>query len=149
MFAIIYDITRKALNALGLRNGASHSEYKITEDGRIVIMEVGGRMGGDFIGSELVHLSTGYDFVKGVINVALGEFEEPVKTKNMCSGVYFLCAETQYLKTIVEKWNDNPLFIVGEITDSELHRVTCSADRSGYVIYRADNKLVLTNAPSY
>ena len=70
-YSEIYGITRKALDALGLTNGASHSEYKITTDGRIAIMEIGGRMGGDFIGSDLVQLSTGYDFVKGVIEVAL------------------------------------------------------------------------------
>lgn len=140
MFATIYDITKKALNALGLTNGASHAEYKITKDGRIAIMEIGGRMGGDFIGSDLVKLSTGYDFVKGVIEVALGEFTEPVKTLSMCSGVYFLCKETEHLQQIIENWQDNPLFVEGEITDTELCEVTCSADRSGYVIYQSDNK---------
>lgn len=143
MFATIYDNTKTALDALGLTNGASHAEYKITEDGRIAIMEIGGRMGGDFIGSDLVRLSTGYDFVKGVIDVALGEFTEPVKTLNMCSGVYFLCKETEALKETIENWKNNPLFIKGEITDNELRYVTCSADRSGYVIYKAKNKILL------
>ena len=141
MFTTIYDITKNALNALGLTNGASHAEYKITKEGRIVIMEIGGRMGGDFIGSDLVKLSTGYDFVKGVIDVALGEFTEPVKTLNMFSGVYFLCKETVHLKEIIENWKDNPLFVEGDITDTELREVTCSADRSGYVIYCSKEKL--------
>ena len=143
MFTIIYDITKKALNALGLTNGASHAEYKITKEGRIAIMEIGGRMGGDFIGSDLVRLSTGYDFVKGVIDVALGLFKEPVKTLNMCSGVYFLCKETEYRKSSIENWRDNPSFVVGEITDNELREVTCSADRSGYVIYNSVTKLMI------
>lgn len=143
MFATIYDITKNALNALGLTNGASHAEYKITKDGRIAIMEIGGRMGGDFIGSDLVRLSTGYDFVKGVIDVALGEFAEPVKTLNMCSGVYFLCKETEYLTNTIVNWKDNPLFVVGEITNTELREVTCSADRSGYVIYQNQYKIIL------
>lgn len=141
MFTIIYNITKNALSALGLTNGASHSEYKITKEGRIAIMEIGGRMGGDFIGSDLVQLSTGYDFVKGVIEVALGEFKEPVISLNMCSGVYFLCKETEYLRPIIENRNDNIAFINGEITDSELREVTCSADRSGYVIYCSTDKL--------
>ena len=141
MFTTIYDITKNALNALGLTNGASHAEYKITKDGRIAIMEIGGRMGGDFIGSALVRLSTGYDFVKGVIDVALGVFVVPVKTLNMCAGVYFLCKETEHLKSIVESWSDNPAFVEGEITDTELREVTCSADRSGYVIYQGKTKL--------
>ena len=141
MFTIIYDITKNALNALGLTNGASHAEYKITKEGRIAIMEIGGRMGGDFIGSDLVRLSTGYDFVKGVIEVALGEFSEPVKTLNMCSGVYFLCKETEHLKETIENWKDNTSFVKGEITGTELREVTCSADRSGYVIYQCKNKI--------
>lgn len=138
MFATIYDITKNALNALGLTNGASHAEYKITDDGRIAVMEIGGRMGGDFIGSDLVRLSTGYDFVKGVIDVALNQFEMPVKTLNMCSGVYFLCKETKHLKEAIENRKNNPCFVKGEITDNELRKVTCSADRSGYVIYQAN-----------
>ena len=141
MFTTIYDITKTALNALGLTNGASHAEYKITKEGHIAIMEIGGRMGGDFIGSDLVRLSTGYDFVKGVIEVALGEFSEPVKTLNMCSGVYFLCKETEYLKNTIVNWKDNPSFVEGEITDTELREVTCSADRSGYVIYKSKDKV--------
>lgn len=145
MFTTIYDITNTALNALGLTNGASHAEYKITKEGRIAIMEIGGRMGGDFIGSDLVCLSTGYDFVKGVIDVALGQFSKPVKTLNMYSGVYFLCKETEYLKEVIVNRKSNPCFVEGEITDNELRKVTCSADRSGYVIYRAENKLILTN----
>lgn len=143
MFTIIYDITKKALKALGLTNGASHAEYKITKDGRIAIMEIGGRMGGDFIGSDLVRLSTGYDFVKGVIEVALGEFKEPVKTLNMYSGVYFLCKETEHLKETIDNWQNNTSFVKGEITDNELRNVTCSAERSGYLIYRECKKLVL------
>ena len=141
MFTAIYDITKTALDALGLTTGASHAEYKITEEGRIAIMEIGGRMGGDFIGSDLVRLSTGYDFVRGVLDVALGKFKKPVKTLNMCSGVYFLCKETERIKTTIENWKENPCIVDGEITDNELHEVTCSADRSGYLIYKCNNKL--------
>lgn len=143
MFTTIYDITKTALNALGLTNGASHAEYKITKDGRIAIMEIGGRMGGDFIGSDLVKLSTGYDFVKGVIDVALGEFTEPIKTQKMYSGVYFLCKETEHLKKTIKNWQANPSFVDGKITDKELRKVTCSADRSGYVIYKSFKKVIL------
>ena len=143
MFTKIYDITKTALDALGLTNGASHAEYKITKEGRIAIMEIGGRMGGDFIGSDLVRLSTGYDFVRGVIEVALGEFKEPKKTISKHFGVYFLCKETEILKPIIVNWKNNPAFVEGEITDKELRNVTCSADRSGYVIYQSDSKIIL------
>ena len=104
----IFAITRKALDALGLTNGASHSEYKITADGRIVVMEIAGRMGGDFIGSDLVQLSTGYDFLRGVIEVALGE---PIQV------------------------NVQPVAQSSVVFEAP-ENLTCSADRTGYIIYR-------------
>ena len=113
MQARIFDITRRALDALGITNGASHSEYKITDSGRIVVMEIGGRMGGDFIGSDLVKLSTGYDFVEGVIRVALGEIIHPEPQQIAHSSVVFTAPEN----------------------------VSCSAERTGYVIYQDDKRI--------
>ena len=114
--ARIFAITRRALDALGLTEGASHSEYKITEEGRIVVMEIAGRMGGDFIGSDLVQLSTGYDFLKGVIEVALGQ---PIHVN----------IQTIARSSVVFRTPQN---------------VTCSADRTGYRIYQND-KLINGN----
>lgn len=104
----IFAITRNALDALGLTCGASHSEYKITDSGRVVVMEIAGRMGGDFIGSDLVQLSTGYDFLRGVIEVALGEEIKPEVHTIAQSSVVFDAPE----------------------------ELTCSADRTGYRIYQ-------------
>lgn len=133
-------IVLKALDALHIQYGASHSELKITEDGDIRVIEIGARMGGDFIGSDLVRLSTGYDFLKGVIEVALGEFHEPQITKQNYSGVYFLSEEKKYLKPVIENWRDYPEIVEAAITDPELHCVECSGDRSGYFIYESSSK---------
>lgn len=65
-------VVSHALDSLELKNGASHTELKIAPDGTIRLIEIGGRMGGDCIGSDLVRYSTGYDFVKMVIDVACG-----------------------------------------------------------------------------
>ena len=106
----IFAITRRALDALGLTNGAAHSEYRITPEGRIVVMEIGGRMGGDFIGSDLVQLSTGYNFLQGVIEVALGKPIHPDPKPIGRSSVVFTAPEN----------------------------VSCSAERTGYIIYKND-----------
>lgn len=66
-------IVTHALDTLGIENGASHTELKIAPDGKIGLIEVGGRMGGDLIGSDLVRYSTGMDFVRMVIQVACGQ----------------------------------------------------------------------------
>lgn len=133
----IFEITRRALDALGLTSGASHSEYKITKDGRIVVMEIGGRMGGDFIGSDLVRLSTGYDFLQGVIEVALGETIHPEPKAIAHSGVYFLSGETPEVLPYITHASEYKEIVAAEQTDSELRPLTCSADRSGYFLYQS------------
>lgn len=136
----ITGIVIKALDALHIRYGASHSELKITDDGDIRVIEIGARMGGDFIGSNLVQLSTGYDFLAATIKVAMGEFVEPQITEHHCSGVYFLSKETERLKAIIEHWRDYPEIVEAEITDVELRNIQCSGDRSGYFIYKSDKR---------
>lgn len=69
----VKQVVSHALDTLEIKNGASHAEVKIDENGTIKIIEIGARMGGDCIGSDLVRYSTGYDFVKMVIQVACGE----------------------------------------------------------------------------
>ncbi len=63
----------KALEALQIREGAAHAEFRVLPDGNIGIIEIGARMGGDCIGTDLVMLSTGYDYLKMVIEIACGE----------------------------------------------------------------------------
>ena len=139
----VKQIVLHALDALHIQYGASHSELKIAEDGEIRVIEIGARMGGDFIGSDLVKLSTGYDFLKGVIEVALGEFEEPQITQGKCSGVYFLCKETESILPIIQNATQYSEIVKAEITNQALRNIECSADRSGYFIYQSEKKFCI------
>lgn len=133
--------TLKALNALQIEYGAGHSEFKINKDGEIFIIEVGARMGGDFIGSHLVELSTGYDFVKGVIEIALGFFNPISSLTNNYSGVYFLSKDTECLLPFYNE--TNPFEIEKKILNDDLKVCTNSSDRSGYLIYKSTKKVIL------
>lgn len=46
-----------ALDSLNIKNGASHSEFKIDDKDNIQIIEISARIGGDCIGSNLVKYS--------------------------------------------------------------------------------------------
>ncbi|SEA69100.1 ATP-grasp domain-containing protein [Psychroflexus halocasei] len=137
----IREITIDSLNALGIKNGAGHTEVKIDCDGNVFVIEVGARMGGDFIGSHLVELSTGYDYVKGVIDVALNNLISPKLTKKQYAGVYFLCKQTEALMPYFNQKND--FEVAKELQDEDLKTALSSNDRSGYLIYRADKKIKL------
>lgn len=132
-----------ALDDLHIRNGASHTEIKITPAGELKIIEIGARMGGDFIGSDLVQLSTGYDFLKGVIQVALGQFAAPMASDDRCAGVFFLSQDTSSIAEYISNRQAFPEIVKAEITDPQLHTLKESADRSGYFIYQSDRRFVV------
>ena len=135
---------RKALTALNVNYGASHTEIKITETGEIYLIEVNVRLGGDFI-HELVRLSTGFDFLKGVIDVALNQFEKPVVTAHKYSGIYFLSKETEWVKQIIDNRENDLDIVTADIYDNELRYIQSSNDRSGYFIYKSDRKRTWNN----
>lgn len=139
----IKDIVLHALDALHIKYGASHSELKITPTGDVYVIEIGARMGGDFIGSDLVQLSTGYDFVQEVINVALGKWNEPVLKDGLHSGVFFLSAQTPKVANVIEKAESLSSVISYELLSKQLNNLQCSADRSGYFIYQSDKRMLL------
>ena len=82
-----------ALDSLGITYGASHSELKIDAKGNIKLIEIGGRMGGDFIGSHLVELSTGIDFVKAVIEISRFEPKLEPRHKPQIAAVRFILSQ--------------------------------------------------------
>lgn len=141
----IQKISLAVLEATKIDYGASHIEFKITSSGDIYVIEIGSRMGGDFIGSDLVELSTGIDYVQAVIDIALGVYKKPVITNiEKYSGIYFLSKNTDYLIPYFNGEKVLPCNIIKkELQNSDLKYVSSSNDRSGYIIYQAERKIVL------
>ncbi len=132
------------LDALQVNNSASHAEFKIEETGEVYLMEVGARGGGDLISYKLVQLSTGYDYIKGMIQVALDEFEEPVIRSGGFSGIYFLSENTKQLNDVIRDNKNAPWMVDYSISeDKPLSVLRSSLDRSGFFIYRSDKKIVI------
>ena len=128
---------RKALTAVGVNYGASDTEIKITENGEVYVIEVNPRLGGDF-SHDMVQLSTGYDFMKGVIDVALNQFEEPVITEQKYSGIYFLCKDAEWVKNAIENKENDPDIVAAELyNNGELRHLQSNMDRSGYFMYQS------------
>ncbi len=136
----IKEETIKALTALKIEFGASHSEFIIAGE-NIYITEVGARMGGDFIGSDLVYLSTGYDFLKGVIQVALNQFEIPINKWNHHSGVLFYSQLTPNINKVFENQKHRDAIVRSELNSSEFKPLTQSSDRNGYILYQGNEKI--------
>lgn len=140
----ICERTKSILNALEIRNGASHIEFKIDIHGNIFFIEGAARGGGDLISYKLVELSTGYDYVGAMINTALDKFVEPQVDNFKYCGVYFLSKETEYLKDYLTEDVEYPwLYEKSFLSDMPLTSIKKSQDRAGYFIYRSVNKINL------
>lgn len=133
----IKDMIFKALNALEIKNGASHSEFKIDKDGNVGIIEIGARMGGDCIGSDLVYLSTGYDFMKMVIDAACGKKPEIIKTgKSQTAEIRFIFNQNDINKLEqIKNENKVNIYRISNINYTNEKHVTDSSNRLGYYIY--------------
>ncbi|MFJ5925677.1 acetyl-CoA carboxylase biotin carboxylase subunit family protein [Kitasatospora sp. NPDC092948] len=74
---------------LGFENGYAHAEYRITDDGRVVLMEIAARAPGDGC-LHLYHLSTGRPIEPVLIDIALGRpAEYPAVFRRRGRQVYF------------------------------------------------------------
>ncbi len=126
----------QALDALKITDGASHGEFKITPDGEVRIIEIGSRMGGDCIGSDLVPLSTGYDFLEMVIDVACGK--EPklvVKGRPNRAQIHFLFTEEDVDEMrAYQMAHPEEIYRISELDFSNLGHVSDSSTRLGYYI---------------
>ena len=135
----------KVLRALKIENGASHTEVFITHDNFISVIESAGRMGGDWIGSHMVEASTGFDYLKATLKIALGEFdlsECDGVANNSYAGVYFI---TPQPGKIVNIEMNNPknsiirdshiMLREGDVNDEELDG---SGKRAAILFYSGD-----------
>lgn len=131
-----------ANKAIGIKNGPSHTEIKITKDGPKII-ELGARLGGDCITTHLVPLSTGVDMVEASIKVALDEKPDFVPKWNIGSAIRYLKTDAGTIKDI--KGIDEAKRLPGIVQISIIHdigdcakEIKNSIDRVGFVITQAN-----------
>ena len=88
----IKETARKAIKAINIKDGPSHTEIKITSRGPIVI-EIAARLGGDFITSKLVPLATGVDLIDCSIKQAIHEQVDLSRKFDRGAAIRFITAD--------------------------------------------------------
>ena len=145
MIRRIQEIVPRALDALGIRYGASHSELKIDREGKIRLIEIGGRMGGDCIGSDLVYLSTGFDFVNAVIDIACGNPPSLAPTGPAGhAAVRFLFSQKD-LENLewVKKHHGDVIYRISDIERIDDRVIKDSSTRYGYYLMRSEDRSLI------
>lgn len=126
----------KAFASMGIKYGAVHPEFKITKDGKVIFMEIGARMGGDCIGSDLVPISTGYDYMGMVISCGCGKAPSFAKIREpKKASIKYIITKKDYDEYLKLKEEHSEYITrcsdIQEVSDSPILK---SADRAGYYI---------------
>ena len=138
----IKDLAKRAVTAVGVKNGPAHVEIMMTKNGPRMI-ELGARMGGDCITTHLVPLSTGIDMVENTIKLACGEKTDIVPKLNCASAIRFFCAPCGIIREINGVEEAKSIAGVKEISFTKgvcdtVCEIGSSTDRIGFVIAQAD-----------
>ncbi len=137
----VKDAAIYGVKALGLNDCAAHVEIKM-QDNQPYLIEVGARLGGDFISTELTHLSTGIDMVAAAINVSMG-IEPDLNVKSAPQGVairYFIPKPGVVTYIGNTDVMSSPCVYNSEIyvgVGDTVNEVKSSLDRSGHIIVTA------------
>ena len=140
--ARVRSIVPEILRRIGYRDGAAHFDMKLTPEGKLSLIEINLRGGGDNISNFLVEYSTGYDYVRGIIDVAVGKFTFPTIVNRHYAGIYFLCKQSADRKEFFEKADGKPWLTRKVIWKKKLKDCTTSFNRQGFLMYKSDHKVL-------
>lgn len=129
------------LSVIGYNDGASHIEVKYNGD-KLYLIEVNLRGGGDEISNKLVQMSSGIDYLRCMIEVALNTFEQPKHISAPAyAGIYYLCKQTENLLPFFEQAKNKEWFVEGEVFSKKLKESHSNYERDGYLIYKSNHKI--------
>lgn len=139
----IRQITLKAVAAIRLKNGPSHTEIKITKEGPKIV-ELAARLGGDFITSKLVPLSTGVDLVGASVLLATGVKADIRSKWQRGAAIHFIQGKEGIIKSIEI---DDELYRMNGIEETVIYKkagdaangTRSSNDRLGHIITVGEN----------
>lgn len=137
----IYNVIPKLLSNIGYTDGASHIEVKYNGY-ELYLIEANLRGGGDEISNRLVELSTGVDYLKCMIDVALDVFEKPIPTRDPAyAGIYFLCKQTENFLPFFDYAKKQVWCVEEWIKNRDLQESHSNYERDGFLIYKSNHKI--------
>ena len=146
----IREIITKIGKTLKFENCPSHTELKINARG-IFVIETSPRLGGDYITSMLVPLSTGINMEEQLLYIAIGEKVDTISGRiEKASGVRFFCLqEGAVVKNLPHKeeikgWPYVVDFDFKFQQGDRVNLITSSLNRYGQIILQAESSGIVT-----
>ncbi len=134
---LIENEVMKALSAIEADSCPSHTEVKLF-NGVPYIIEMACRLGGDYITSDLVPLSTGVDMLENLVHLSTGEPIDIEKKIDKVSCVQFLNTHNyNRCKDFIASGNEHIKRY--EVKPYKKARIENSLERLGYIILQCDD----------
>ena len=133
----------RAIKALGINFGSVNMDMLITSEGKIYIIDIGARMGGNMIGSCIIPYGTGIDYMANMIRNAVGDEVDLTPCEHGAVATRLLAFGDGVVKQLpdfekIEKDFDVEIYHHLEVgqTVREYHT---NLDGCGYIIAKANN----------
>lgn len=132
-------VVQKSIKALGINYGAVNMDVLITKDEKVHIVDVGARMGGNLIGSHIIPIGTGIDYMDALIDSAVGNpVHLPAKTSGKNVATRLLALTPGVVMELpnfeeIEKQFKVEIYHHLKVRDS-IHEYHNNLDGCGYVV---------------
>lgn len=129
---------KNAITALGINFGSVNMDMLITPDGKVYIIDIGARMGGNMIGPCIIPYGTGIDYVGAMIQNAVGDPVELSVKGHGAVATKLLAFEEGLVKTmpdmkVIEKRYDVEIY--HHMTEGmKVNEYHTNLDGCGYVV---------------
>lgn len=135
---------KKAIKALGINMGSVNMDMLITEDGKVYIIDIGARMGGNMIGTCIVPYGTGVDYVAAMLQNAVGDEVDLSIGKYTAVATKLLAFESGVVKRLPEMKKIEEKYGV-EIyqhlaVGMKVNDYHTNIDGCGYIVARAESQ---------
>ncbi len=137
----------KAIKALGVNFGSVNMDMLITENGKVYIIDIGARMGGNMIGPCIIPYGTGVDYMAAMIQNAVGDSVDLSVKDKTAVATRLLAFEGGVVKMLpdmkeVEKKYDVEIYHHLE-EGMKVNEYHTNLDGCGYIVAKANTQ---TNA---
>lgn len=135
-----------AIKALGINFGSVNMDMLITSEGKIHIIDIGARMGGNMIGPCIIPYGTGIDYMANMIRNAVGDKVDLIPCEHCTVATRLLAFGDGIVKQLpdfekIEKEYDVEIYHHLEVGQA-VREYHTNLDGCGYIIAKADNVVV-------
>lgn len=133
----------KAIKALGINSGSVNMDLLMDSEGKVYIVDIGARMGGNMIGPCIIPYATGMDYMANMIRVAVGEPVDLMQGKKCAVATRLLAFQRGVVKKIpdiydIEKKYDVEIFHHMH-EGASVNEYRTNLDGCGYIIAKGSH----------